>query len=550
MWMDDFKQKLTLRDSLETPYLSRILDSHNQLAQKFADVSLKKEELQNNLNFLQLQHSETLKLLDVARETGLVETAQKLVDLENQVRELKDERAEYYKTHGQNAQKLLQLMETLRQRDESVKTLETENKQNSTSLRQLTTQLTDARALIKEKDNVIQIMRDELATTHLELTQREEQLATSENKLKTLEIENAQLVERWMEHKQAEAAKMNEATEFVEFALKSKQALADAAKRASITSQLSNKDLLAELRSKDRALIRAIIPNTVMKKWTSHDGEINCVQVSRDGAILATGGQDKKVILYDAHTGTAKNSLLGSMQAVMSVSFNVTSDMILATSNDNSTRIWNVGTNRLRHTLTGHIGKVYSAKFTDSNKVLQRFVSGGWGGVFICKYKELVFKLLSRTVIISGHLDNNVRLWDTRTANLIKEITGIHSGQVTSIDVSNDDKYVLTTSRDNTLRLLDLRTFETIGIFSHEKFRVGMNWSKSCFSPDGYYVVSGGVDGSVFYWNVNNLDSVGTCESILQGNRGSICGVVWNPASASTVYSADKEKTVVLWGYQ
>lgn len=42
--------------------------------------------------------------------------------------------------------------------------------------------------------------------------------------------------------------------------------------------------------------------------------------------------------------------------------------------------------------------------------------------------------------IISGHLDNNIRLWDTRTGTGIKELTGIHNGQVTSVSMSPGKK--------------------------------------------------------------------------------------------------------------
>lgn len=38
--------------------------------------------------------------------------------------------------------------------------------------------------------------------------------------------------------------------------------------------------------------------------------------------------------------------------------------------------------------------------------------------------------------VISGHLDNNIRLWDARTGVGIKELTGIHSGQITSVSMS------------------------------------------------------------------------------------------------------------------
>jgi autophagy-related protein 16 len=45
--------------------------------------------------------------------------------------------------------------------------------------------------------------------------------------------------------------------------------------------------------------------------------------------------------------------------------------------------------------------------------------------------------------LISGHLDNNIRLWDARTGVGIKELTGIHTGQITSVCMS-PGIYILT----------------------------------------------------------------------------------------------------------
>lgn len=108
--------------------------------------------------------------------------------------------------------------------------------------------------------------------------------------------------------------------------------------------------------------------------------------------MFATGGADKKIKLFDARTGHIIQSLSGALQTVTSVSFNSTDEMILGSGTDNATRIWSLSTHRLRviltnnlflvstyiifqHTLTGHIGKVYSAKFTvDSNRVVSTLV--------------------------------------------------------------------------------------------------------------------------------------------------------------------------------
>ena len=132
----------------------------------------------------------------------------------------------------------------------------------------------------------------------------------------------------------------------------------------------------------------------------------------------------------------------------MSVSFNYTGDLLLGSSNDNSTKIWSIDTGRLKHTLTGHIGKVYSARFADNDTV----ISGShdrtikiWNlakgycvkTIFtLSSCNDLVSLDNEGAVIASGHLDNNLRIWDTRSGNIIQEIAGIHFGQITSVEFS------------------------------------------------------------------------------------------------------------------
>ena len=38
--------------------------------------------------------------------------------------------------------------------------------------------------------------------------------------------------------------------------------------------------------------------------------------------------------------------------------------------------------------------------------------------------------------VASGHLDNNIRIWDLRSGQSIQELTGIHSGQITSVKMA------------------------------------------------------------------------------------------------------------------
>jgi len=149
------------------------------------------------------------------------------------------------------------------------------------------------------------------------------------------------------------------------------------------------------------------------------------------------------------------------------------------------------------------------------------------------------------TITISGHLDHQIRFWDIRTGDCIKELANVHSGQITGVALSpNDGRHVLTSSRDNTIKLLDSRTYEVIQTYSNEGYKNGLNWTRSCFSPDGRYVASGSTDGTVFIWDAQTT----RLEQILKGvHKNMVTQVAWNPTGYQLA-SVDRSGYVSLWG--
>jgi autophagy-related protein 16 len=145
---------------------------------------------------------------------------------------------------------------------------------------------------------------------------------------------------------------------------------------------------------------RINLPQGLVKKFPAHEAEIHCIQISRDGALIATGSQDKQLNLYDARTGSLTRSLAGLGLGVMSIEFSGANDLILGTSVDNSIKIWNLSTARVAHSLTGHIGKVFSACFA----------GGGASGK-----------------VISGSHDRTIKVWDLQKGNCSKTLFTLSS---------------------------------------------------------------------------------------------------------------------------
>lgn len=51
-------------------------------------------------------------------------------------------------------------------------------------------------------------------------------------------------------------------------------------------------------------------------------------------------------------------------------------------------------------------------------------------------------------------------------------------------------------------------------IYSADGFKVGFDWTRAAFSPDGQYIAVGSADGSVFIWSI----AANTIETILKGH--------------------------------
>ena len=60
--------------------------------------------------------------------------------------------------------------------------------------------------------------------------------------------------------------------------------------------------------------------------------------------------------------------------------------------------------------------------------------------------------------VITGGLDNMVKVWDTRKMAVLYEMSG-HTNTVTGLKLSPDGNHVLSNGMDNTVRMWDVRPY-------------------------------------------------------------------------------------------
>ncbi|XP_074831893.1 protein Atg16l2 isoform X2 [Carettochelys insculpta] len=297
----------------------------------------------------------------------------------------------------------------------------------------------------------------------------------------------------------------------------------------------------------------ACLPSRVSDVQEAHFSEVNAVTFSPSPGVLATGGADSHIRLWNVAGGRLESLqiLEGAGGSITSIAFDPSGSQILAASYNKSAQLWHFGDCNSKETLTGHADKVTAAKF---RSIRHQAVTGSrdrtvkeWdlGKGACCRTINVVSYcndvVCGDNVIVSGHHDKKIRFWDSRGPRCT-EVIPVDS-KVTSLHISQDQMHLLSCSRDNTLKVIDLKMNNVRQVFRADGFKCGSDWTKAIFSPDKSYALVGSLDGSLYFWNLES----GKLETVLSGeHRASVNAVAWC-FSGQYVVSVDRGRKVVLW---
>ncbi|KAI3838728.1 hypothetical protein MKW92_015834 [Papaver armeniacum] len=427
-----------------------------------------------------------------------------------------------------------------------------------------------AKALVQEKETLINDLQTEVTQTREECSQLKESLeektkaidlVMSENKelraqleemtskAKTAEDENKMLIDRWMLQKMQDAERLNEANALYEEMMNRL--------KASGLEQLANQQVDGVVRQFEAGaenFAGSTVPTACKHKIPAHEGGCTSILFEYQSDRLISGGQERSVKIWDTKTGMLTRTLDGSLGSILDLTVTHDNRYIIAASSSCNLYVWDVNSGRIRHTLTGHKDKVCAV---DVSKVSSSLVVSaaydrtiklwdlqkGYSTLTMMSHSNcnsLCFSMDGQT-ICTGHTDGNLRLWDITKGEVVSEVAA-HSNAITSISISRSGNIILTSGRDNLHNLFDMRSMEVCGTFRATGNRLANNWSRSCISPDDSYVTSGSADGSVYVWSRFRSDIVST----LKEDYSPINACAWS-GLGKPLASADKNGTICIW---
>ncbi len=261
------------------------------------------------------------------------------------------------------------------------------------------------------------------------------------------------------------------------------------------------------------APIRSFDPSRVefLRSLSGHTEAIYCIDVSPNGTVLASGGFDDVIILWDLRTGGKVATLKGHQDDVLSLKFFPDGKTLASGSKDHTIRLWDLESMTVRETIEAHPHDVSCLAVSADGRIL-----------------------------VSGSGDRTIKIWAADSLRLLQTLEG-HTSYVHAVEISPDGKEIASASADRTIRIWNLRTGETLGVLHGHGEQVRC----IAFSPDGKKLVSGSLDRTLKLWDVESHEQLQT----LTGHEHWVVATACSP-NGTLVASASVDKTVRLWDPQ
>jgi WD40 repeat protein/tRNA A-37 threonylcarbamoyl transferase component Bud32 len=261
-----------------------------------------------------------------------------------------------------------------------------------------------------------------------------------------------------------------------------------------------------------------------------HESYVYRVTFDPAGALLASGGWDKTVRLWDPLTGEELADLPAS-DARYKLHFTPDGTRLIGT------EIWDSAT---VSRLTAPRRKVDDALFEPQEAKVPkalRYLHHAAGGAKVASLGECYALSWNRSLAAQGLPSGEVRIFRCDTGEVFDTLRRDDVG-VCSVAFSPDDRKIISGDANGRVTVWDLHSgSEVARLEGHTGSVYTVNWS-----PDGSRIVSGGNDCAIILWDARTHEQV----FVLHGHTSYVHSVCFSP-DGTMLASGSGDGTVRIW---
>ena len=241
----------------------------------------------------------------------------------------------------------------------------------------------------------------------------------------------------------------------------------------------------------------------------AHSPLVTSVAFDPSGAAFATGGYDRRVVIWDRATLTPIHELQGHYDGIYEVAYSPDGSLLASASEDDTVRLWDARSGEQLQVLQADERWFTSVAFSlDGTLVAATTYAAAhvWDvatGEHLAKFDDIdawsngvAFTPEGGGLIATGWARADI--WDMATGERLLEFVDQHSRAVLSLAISPDGTRLATGADDNTAVLWDATDGSALATLKGHKNSV---WEVA-FSPDGRRLATASSDGTVGVWDV------------------------------------------------
>lgn len=249
--------------------------------------------------------------------------------------------------------------------------------------------------------------------------------------------------------------------------------------------------------------------------------QINCLGFSDDNSLLASGSDDATIGVWQINTGICLHNLAGHSQRIHALCFSSNNQILASSSDDQTVRIWNLNNGECLQPFFGNSSWLSTVALAPQPYPLGEYHQGD----------------CAEACFIAATSDGQtIQLWDINQGRCFRTLQG-HEDSISALAFSHDSQTLASSSDDQKVKIWDIPTRAC-----RKTLKVKEDVHSLTFSPDQPILAIGSEDQTVQLWDVN----LGKPLRTLRGQRNKILSFALNQEQ-QILATGSEDKTVQLW---